>query len=245
MQQASAVIDRRTPVPLHEQCKGILLGRIRSGAYRAGMAIPPEQRLVEELGLSRTTVRQALAELVQLGLLMRVQGKGTFVTGSLTHFDLREFSSFTEDMRARGLRPSGTVLSAGLVEAPDDVLDALRTANPVYKLERVRCANGSPIGFHVSYLPRKLAIPPAELTDTASLYELLARLFHVELMAADEVLEAVNADAKLAEVMQVEVGAALLKIDRISFDPVGQPMESNVMYYRADRYKYYVRPQRR
>lgn len=245
MQSNREAVDRRGFVPLHEQCKAILLKRIRSGAYKTGDAIPPEQTLVEDLGLSRSTVRRALGDLVQSGLLTRVQGKGTYVSGSLTHFDLREFSSFSEDMRARGLEPSGRLIYAGLVDAPGRVLEALKTDNPVFKLERVRLADDFPVGLHISCLPRELTVPPEELDDYASLYEILASRFHIELVAGDEILEAVNADVLQAEALQIDPGMALLKIERISFDIEGQPREANTMYYRSDRYKYYVRPQRR
>jgi GntR family transcriptional regulator len=237
-------IDRRNPVPLHEQCKTILLEQIRAGAFQRGDRIPPERKLEEMYGLSRTTIRQAVSELVQRGVLQRIQGKGTFVTGSAVPFDLHQLTSFTEDMRARGLTPSATLVFAGLVDADDRKLDLLRTENPVFEVHRLRYGDDRIMGFHRAFLPKRFAVPSAEIERTGSLYDLLARRFHVEPFASDEMLEGGVATPHEAEALDIPVGAAVLRVERLTFDHSDTPLELVEMCYRADEYKYFVRLKR-
>lgn len=237
-------IDRRSPIPLHEQCKAILMGQIRSGALKPGQSIPTERQLEQEYGLSRTTVRQAISELVQRGVLRRIQGKGTFVTSTVIPRDLHQVTSFSEDMRARGLTPGSKVLSAGLVDAEPIIVDALQSNNPLFRVVRLRTADSKPIGLHTAYLPAIYEIDRSKLEATTSLYELLARDFHLELATADEVLEATVATAHDAQLLGIKAGAPVLRIERVSFSNEGHAIEFVEMRYRADEYKYYVRLQR-
>lgn len=237
-------IDRRNPIPLHEQCKALLLARITSGELRPGDRIPPERRLEEMYGLSRTTVRQAVTELVQRGVLQRIQGKGTFVTGSAVPFDLHQLTSFSEDMRARGLAPSARLIFAGLVDADDRKLELLRTENPVFKIERLRYGDDRIMGMHAAFLPGRFALSGAELEREGSLYDLLGQRFHVELFTSDEVIEGGIASTEEAEALGVTAGAAVLRVERLTFDRLGSPVELVDMCYRADEYKYFVRLKR-
>lgn len=237
-------IDRRNPLPLHEQFKTILLERIRSGEFRRGDRIPPERRLEEVFGLSRTTIRQAVSELVQRGVLQRIQGKGTFVTGSVVPFDLHQLTSFTEDMQARGLTPSNKLVFAGLVDADDRKLDLLRTENPVFEVHRLRYGDDRIMGFHRAFLPGRFALPSSDVEHAGSLYELLAQRFHVEPFASDEMLEGGIANEHEAEALGIPVGAAVLRVERLTFDYSDTPLELVDMCYRADEYKYFVRLKR-
>jgi GntR family transcriptional regulator len=237
-------IDRRNPVPLHEQCKTILLEQIRSGEFKRGDRIPPERQLEEMFGLSRTTIRQAVTELVQRGVLQRIQGKGTFVTGSVVPFDLHQLTSFTEDMQARGLTPSSKLVFAGLVEIDERKLGLLQTENPVFEVHRLRYGDDRIMGFHRAFIPGRFALSSADLEHTGSLYELLARRFHVEPFASDEMLEGGIATEYESEMLGIPVGAAVLRVERLTFDYSDSPLELVDMCYRADEYKYFVRLKR-
>lgn len=234
-------IDRQSPIPLHEQCKEIILSRIKGGELKAGDAIPTEQELVESYGLSRTTVRQAINQLVHQGILQKVRGSGTFVTKTMLPLDLHNFTSFTEDMKARGRAPSSKVLYVGSTRAESAVLKALDTENPVLKIERLRLADGKPMGVHTSYLPGHYRITAERLKRDESLYVIFTRDYHIHLVAADEVLEATAADEHIAELLDVAVGSPVLRIERVSFDDRSRAQEYVVMHYRSDEYKYFVR----
>lgn len=242
--KTGAWIDRQSPVPLHEQCKQLLLGKIQQGELKAGEAIPPERELGERYGLSRTTVRQAVSELVQQGFLQKIQGSGTFVTKSSIPLNLHRFTSFSEDMLARGRQPSSRTLSVDLVdltEVDEGVLTALGTDNPVQRVERLRLADGEPMGIHTAYLPRQYRIDAPTLEREGSLYTVLARDFHLHLVAADETLQAAEADERDAELLHISKGSPILRIERVSFDNRSEPKEYVLMRYRSDEYKYYVR----
>lgn len=234
-------IDRQSPLPLHEQCRQLLLHQIQAGQLKPGDAIPTERELGQQYGLSRTTIRQAINELVQQSILQKVQGSGTFVTKSVIPLDLHKFTSFTEDVRARGKEPSSTLLFVGLVNAEPEILSILGTDNPVMKIERLRAADGKPMGIHSAYLPRQFKITAEQLEQETSLYTILIRDYHVTLNAADETLEATAASKSDAELLGIPKGAPILRIERVSFDNRSQPQEYVIMRYRSDEYKYYVR----
>lgn len=236
-----AFIDRQSPLPLHEQCKRLLLDRIRSGALQPGDAIPPERELGAIYGLSRTTVRQAVNDLVQQGILHKVQGSGTFVTKTVIPLDLHRFTSFTEDMKARERTPSSQILRMELSEAPEVVRRSLSLAGPAFMIERLRLADRKPMGIHTVYLPPELRIERAVLESEGSLYNALARIHHLHLVAADETLEAAPASARDARLLGLEKGAPILRVERVSFNNRSEPREFVEMRYRSDEYKYYAR----
>lgn len=237
-------IRRQSPVPLHEQFKQILLEKIQRGQLKKGDALAPERELCERYGLSRTTVRQALSDLVERGVLQRIQGRGTFVTRRAAPLDLHELTSFTQDMKARGRTPSSEILDLGMVDADPGVADALELEGHVFKVQRLRKADGMPVGVHTSYLPPEFAFSQADLSAIPSLYALLEQRFGLELVHADETLRAMAADASSASLLDVAEGTPILHIDRITYDPQGTPKEFCEMHYRADQYVYHVRLKR-
>lgn len=233
-------IDRESPLPLHEQCKQLLFTLIEKQHLKPGDSIPTERELGEQFGLSRTTIRQAVGDLVQQGILKKVQGRGTFVTRQAIPLDLHRFTSFTEDMRARGRVPSSSLRFAGLDEADPTVLQILKTSNPVMKIERLRLADNRIMGIHTAFIPKEFQFDPLLFEQNGSLYNILARQFNLKLVAADETLEAIAAIREEAEMLGIVTGMPILRIERVSYDDRGNPREYVVMRYRADEYKYYV-----
>jgi GntR family transcriptional regulator len=122
-----------------------------------GDAIPSERTLVVRLGVSRVTVRQAIADLVDTGALERVHGKGTYVTGPQVDSRLH-LTSFSREMRDRGLLPATVVLDAAEEAADDEVAYALRIrpGRPVVRVERLRTADGTPMAYEVGHYPSML-----------------------------------------------------------------------------------------
>jgi len=236
-----ATIDRRSPVTLHHQCKELLRQRIQAGEFQPGDTIPPERELEARYGLSRTTVRQAISELVSEGVLYRQQGRGTFVSRHNIPYDLRRLTSFTEDMRLRGHQPATRLLQAGLVTAPEPAVQALGLLSAqAFLVERLRLADGESMGIHTAYLPPQLAVDPRELAAGRSLYGLLAERHHVTVAKAEETLEAVAAPGQVAALLGVRRGMPLMRVERVTYADSGDPVEYVVMLYRADRYKYYA-----
>ena len=218
---------------------------VQSAEAQVGTALPSERDLALRLGVSRVTVRQALALLSSQGLLERRRGSGTFILpgptepGRIEH-PLGTLTSFSDDMRARGLSPGARILDFTLGQAtPQEAMVLnLGASSRVYRLRRLRTADGSPLAVESSVLPRERVgeLSADGLTDR-SLYALLAARQLLPVRALRH-LRAVNADAESAALLDIAPGAALLMTERVSWTAAGTPIEMASAYYRGDRYDF-------
>lgn len=233
----------RSEMPLYVQVKRCLLDLIERGALQSGQRIPSERQLAQQLGISRMTVRQALVELVQESVLIRRHGRGTFVADRKIEQGLVELSSFSEDMRRRGMQPGAHLLEMQVQEATPKVQRALGLDADlrVLVIRRLRLADGEPMALETSHLPCAL-VPeiPRERIASGSLYEYLERELGIELSHARQTLEPVVASDAEARVLGVEPGSPLLLMERTTYSRSGEPVEFVRSLYRGDRYKFYV-----
>ena len=241
-QPAGDELNRQSKMPLHEQLYEILRSSITRGEWQVGEMLPPEPDLIERYAVSRITVRQALNRLVNEGLIYRQQGRGTFVAEPTLEQGLSRITSFTEDMRQRGLEPGTNVLFAGLLPAPDDVAKMLQIApgEELARIERLRLANNKPMSIEESYLvhrfcPRVLDFDYAQ----TPLREILEGQYGVRLVRARQVIRSVVATTEQAELLHIPPPAALLFLERVSFSQHNLPVEFLRIYYRGDRYTLY------
>jgi len=228
-------------LPKYYQVKRQLLDL--TSAMDPGSPVPPERELARHYGTSRTTVRQALAELVVEGRLLRMQGKGTFVAKPKVAQAL-ELASYTEGMRAHGLHPQTKILDIGYVTADDDLADLLgiKTGGRALRIHRLRLADGEPMSIDTSHLPaRRFPGLRKELERHRSLYETLESAYGIHLAEAEETIETVLADPHDARVLGVDPGLPLLLLSRHAFDSSGQVVEWAQSWYRGDRYKFVTR----
>lgn len=242
----NVLISREALVPLYRQLKRGLLDCIESGSWGPGHLVPSEAELIRQYGVSRTTVRQALGELVSEGVLRREQGRGTFVADPKLEQPLSELTSFTDDICAKGHRPGSITLHAEEVIPPDRVAAQLqmRPQAIAVRLERLRTVDGEAVGLHTAYLPRTLLgdIGIEELrADDFSLYGLLQRRLDIRFGEAVETLEAVAADAYQSRLLEVPKGSPVLQLERLTLTAEGVAFEYVNIVYRADRYKYVTR----
>ena len=217
-----------------------------TSSMAAGSPVPGERDLAQRYGTSRTTIRQALAELVIEGRLVRRQGKGTFVAPPKVA-QLLELAGYTEEMRARGLNPQTQILDTGYRPADEELalLLGIRPGGRVLRIHRLRLADGEPMAFAASYLPaRRFPGLRRKADRAASLYEVLATAYGVELAQAEETIETVLASPADAGLLGVDAGLPLLLLSRRAFDAEGTPVEWSQSWYRGDRYKFLTRTRR-
>jgi GntR family transcriptional regulator len=208
-----------------------------------GTPVPPERTLALDFDTSRTTVRQALAELVVEGRLERIQGKGTFVAKPKVAQAL-QLTSYTEDMRAQGLEPTSRLLEIGYVSADDDLADRLviKPGSRVLRIERLRMANGEPMAIETTHLSAK-RFPGLRrhLAKYTSLYTALSVEYGVHLAEAEETIETALATPREAALLGTDTGLPMLLLSRHSKDGDGEPVEWVRSVYRGDRYKFLAR----
>ncbi|RJQ82658.1 GntR family transcriptional regulator [Pseudonocardiaceae bacterium YIM PH 21723] len=205
-----------------------------------GTPIPTERTLATQFDVSRTTVRQALAELTVEGRLLRVQGKGTFAAAPKVAQRL-QLSSYTEDMRAQGRQPASRLLEATEVSAEAELarLLGIRSGAKVLRLRRLRLADGEPMAIEASYLPLgRFRGLRRHVNAGGSLYKILSDRFGVRMGHAEETIETALASPDEAELLGADIGLPMLLLSRHSFDSDGMPFEWVRSIYRGDRYKF-------
>jgi GntR family transcriptional regulator len=211
-----------------------------------GEPLLPERTLAARFSTSRTTIRQALRELTIEGRLMRMQGRGTFAAAPKMAQPL-QLTSYTEDMRRRGLASRSQLLSVGHVAADDELswrLDAKPRAR-ILRIERLRIASEEPMAIETTHLvAARFPGLTRRLGDSVSLYELLATVYDIHLAEAEETIETVPAPPKEAELLNTTVGYPMLLLSRHSRDSAGRPVEYARSFYRGDRYKFVAHLQR-
>ncbi len=238
-----AAIDRTSLLPFYFQLKQILLRQLREAGLQPGDRLPGDHELCDTYGVSRTVVRQALAELETEGVIERVKGRGTFVAQERTSESLvQSLTGLYEDVAARGAHLRSEVRRQEVEPADEQIathLD-LQVGAPVIVIERLRFVDHEPWVLVTTYIPYDTA--PALLKDDLreqSLYGLLEDKYGVRLTHGRRGVEAVSAPEDVAQALGVSVGDALLVLRSISFSG-DRPIEVFVAYHRGDRSRFEV-----
>jgi GntR family transcriptional regulator len=233
-------------VPLYHQIANDLRRKIASGAWSAGSQMPSEEELTAAYGVSRITVRQALSILVQEGLVTRQPGRGSFVRDPSITAGPRRLTSFSEEMRAKGLTPSSRVLDSRVISADQALAEALQVVPgaPVLRLERLRLGNGEPIGIQVAHVPID-RYPGLDAVDfsVASLYAEMERRSGLPVEEAEETYIVGQADPQVASELSIAVGSPVLVVERRAWSG-GVVVEFTRSIMRGDRYRIQVRLRR-
>lgn len=235
------LVEAHGLAPKYWRLKEDLLALIRERA--PGSAIQTERELCALYGVSRTTVRQALQELVHEGHLYRRQGRGTFVAPPKLVQTI-QLHGHSEEMEAAGLRPGSRLLEAGNVAAPPDVAAffGLAAGGVVHRIVRIRLVDGQPIALQTVYLDQeRFGEVGALLAESVSLYRLLRERYGTEIAGGEEAVEAASADEETALLLDTESGSPLLVLRRRSWQADGRPIEWSEALYRGDRYRVAVR----
>jgi GntR family transcriptional regulator len=230
--------------PLYAQIASALASDIAAGTLSPGAQLPPEDGLIDRFGVSRTTVRKAVESLVARGLVEIRRGKGTFVTAPKIRQNLTELSGFVEDMVAHGRTPTARLLDKRPVAASKAAAGHLGVAPgaQVYRIERVRYADGVAMSFDETYLPLEIGEKVASNDlESEPIFALLEGKYDIPLVEAEYQLEAVTADERVATALGVAIGSAILLIERTSYTEGHRPIDYEKLHYRGDLIKFVTR----
>jgi GntR family transcriptional regulator len=230
--------DRAVREPLYAVIAGRAEARIRAGDWAPGDRLPPERELCRDLQVSRATLRQALSELEDRGLVSRHQGRGTFVTRPRLQAELAGFFTYGDALRARGMTLASAVLAVGVVEAGRAIASDLGIlpGDPVVRLERLRSVETEALILETTHLPGA-RFPGIETRDFAarSLYQVLHEDFGCDVETAVETLEPVILTPRESGLLGVPRNAPALMIRRTTADTTGLQVEHTQALLRGDR----------
>jgi GntR family transcriptional regulator len=232
-------------VPKYYQLINIVRQKIEEGEWKPYQPIPSERQLEVLYDISRTTIRQAIGILIRQGYLFREQGRGTFVSPQKLQKGLMELTSFSEDMRNRGIVPGHRILDLEMIVPPAKVLQhlELQPGSQVLHINRVRLGDGVPIGLQESFLalPEGSVITQQDLDEVGSIYTILQEKFHIIPTEAYETLEVTVASSPEAALLQITEGSPLLLSERTLWSQNRRAIEFVRILYRGDRYRYFVK----
>lgn len=234
------MLDNDSQSPLYKQLKDNLFKGIKSGAYPADSRIPSEPALCERYGVSRVTVRRALKELTDEGLLVRRQGKGTFVAAAKLKVNLKDVTGFSEACRAMGKKPSSLVIGCEWthLSSKDAAALNLNEGDMAIELNRLRLADDMPVMLEKNVFSKEFAfLFEADLTQ--SLYDCLAiHGFYPQRATHD--ISLCHASLTQARYLQVDFGEALLHLYEVIFDSKGEPLHTSLQTIRGDRFTFRI-----
>ncbi len=235
-------IDRDSPMPVYVQIKRQIEAAIRAGLLQPGDGLPSEPELALHLGVSKMTVRQAFSQLVAEGLVERHRGRGTFVCAPKVEIQLPYFTSFTQDMLARGFTPRTEILAVERTLASGRQAAALGVEPhaPLIRLVRLRLADERPMALETTWLRADLVPGFLERHPRfVSLYQVLEEDYGIRPTRARQTLEAAAATPGEAAQLGLPPGAPVLLLESLLFDQHDRPVEMTKAVYRGDRYRLY------
>jgi GntR family transcriptional regulator len=232
-------------VPLYHQVEQVIRHRIATRQYGTGLQIPSEHQLGRELKVSRVTIREALRELVREQLLVKVQGKGTFVAPQLPKvLQPIKYSGFLEDLYQRVQQLEVVNVEMTRVSPSDYVRGVLHlpaSATEIVQIKRARHVDGAPFSFTVNYLPVEIGsrVDPVVL-KTVPINTVFERDLKIPVLRAEEIVEAAPANPEVAEQLAIPVLYPVMHVTRVMFTERDRAFEVVETFYRADKYHYAV-----
>lgn len=231
-------LDRSGPIPLYYQVATRLEGAIRSGEIPAGARLENEIAIGQRLGISRPTVRRAIQEVVDKGLLVRRRGIGTQVVQSRVTRRV-ELTSLFEDLQTSEHHPTTRVLTCEVRPASGEVATGLGIAEgeDVFYIRRLRNTDGNPVAVLENYLPAEFADITVDQLHERGLYDIM-RSRGVTIRVANQTIGARKAEGDESALLEIERSGPVLTMERIAFDSSGRAVEYGHHCYRPDRYSF-------
>jgi GntR family transcriptional regulator len=241
---SKARFDPHSPIPLYHQAYLFIRGLIMNEVFAQGELMPPEIELVHTLGIGRQTLRQAMSQLVEDGLVERFSGRGTFVCEKKIRSDFFLDRSFSQEMADLGKKTHSRV-----VKISNEVIDERapqcfqnKLGAPCLHLTRLRYGDAIPIGFQEAVIltERCPGLDQHDFTKE-SLFRVITDVYGLEITEIYHVVNAVISTEAIAKLLAIKKGAPLLLEKSITFLANGEPIEATTSYFRADQYEYSVR----
>jgi GntR family transcriptional regulator len=229
--------------PLYMQVKEDILSKIESGVWKENARLPTERELCSEYRVSTVTMREALKQLVNEGKLVRIAGRGTFVTKPKMVARLNSLFSISRWAQQEGITVATRIIKVEIQKCNEYVSHHLsaKVGEDVTKVERVRIGNMEPLMFEVLWIPSRLCpdLHLQEMTNTP-LHDILRDVYSIPLTKAVESLEPVVPDEYIKRLMGLEAKTLLLKVEHSTFTLHDEVILFANSYYRGDRYKFIV-----
>ncbi|RAS75345.1 GntR family transcriptional regulator [Priestia endophytica] len=231
-------LNTHSSTPLYIQLKQTLTEDINKGVYSPGEKLPIETDLCDIYGVSRITVRKAVLDLVEDGLLTRQQGKGTFVQYPKAKRELFAVNGHAEYMSEMGKVPKTKMLSFGLKAAKANIADILSISpeSDVLELQRILFYDDQPLTLEISHYSLELLPKLNEYVhNSVSMYETIKKHYNVTPVHNKKLLNMVFANADEAKHLKCEVGEPLFKVEKVAYDAKRRAIHSSFLYYPANR----------
>lgn len=234
-------LDKNSPIPLYYQLKEILLNRIRNGEVKEGGFLPTEEELCKEFGVSRGTVRKAIAELKEEGYVISEQGKGVFLVKPKFEQSLLRFYSIGREMQNKQLDFRTKVLSKEITKPTKGIQEALDILEEedLNKIVRVRYLDNEPLIIESIFIPVKIC--PSLLEENLEdipLYDILEGKYKLRILKVRETLEPVLLKREEAKILGIKTGLPAFLVERVTYLIDETPIEVRKSIIRGDRFKF-------
>lgn len=235
-------LKKTNVLPLYKQLIDLIRQDIEAGKFKKGQKIPTEIEMSKLYNVSRITVRNALEELAKENLLIRKQGKGTFINTEKISRGISGTKSFSEMCRETGCKPGAKVIKCVIEDANDMDLKVLQLEpnSKIIVIERIRYADGVPVAFEISRLPERFVFLLDEDLNETSMFSIIAEKYGIVFMNPRKELELVYATYEMSRYLNIPLGHPLLSISGVSSDKEGVPSHRSMQFIVADKFKFII-----
>lgn len=234
--------------PLYDQVYQSLLQQIVDGNYSTHQQLPSENELSEQFDVSRITIRQALNRLQVEHVVYKIQGKGSFVSAPKAFQNISQLQGFAEAMTNLGHEVFNIVKSFRFIPATPQIASKLKVSvnSTVVEIMRIRLLDRTPVSFELSYLPEAIGLALQEINlSSRDVFLAIEEDLSIPLGHADLSIDATLADETLSELLQVEINAPLLRVERLTHNHEGHPIDFEYLYFSGESFQYRLRVDRK
>ena len=226
------MIDKNSPIPVYYQLKNDFIKKIASGVWKAGECISSERELCEIYDVSRMTIRQAIGELVQEGVLTRKKGKGTFVCEQKVN--QKDMMSFTEMIKQSGRSLETKVVEFEIIDTPEVIQDVF-ILDRLYKISRKRIVDNECIAVETVYIPVDYCGHLNKEMLEGSLYKVLEGFGYI-ITNSNSSIVAVNVDDEIRKILECEIDTPILKVVSKTFTNTDKLLFLEEAFYKSDKF---------